>query len=40
MHMRLDEDEANALFRHLDINNDGSISYTELVEMFSGLNTA
>lgn len=40
MHMRLDEDEANALFRHLDINNDGSISYNELVEMFSGLNTA
>lgn len=38
--MRLEEDEANAMFRHLDINNDGSISYNELVEMFAGLNTA
>lgn len=40
MHMRLDDDELNALFRHFDINNDGSISYNELVEMFAGLNTA
>lgn len=39
MHMRLDDEEANALFRHLDLNNDGSISYNELVEMFSNINT-
>jgi Ca2+-binding EF-hand superfamily protein len=40
MHMRMDDDEINALFRHFDINNDGSISYNELVDMFAGLNTA
>jgi Ca2+-binding EF-hand superfamily protein len=39
MHMRLDDEEANALFRHLDLNHDGSISYNELVEMFSNINT-
>jgi Ca2+-binding EF-hand superfamily protein len=40
MHMRMDDDEINALFRHFDLNNDGSISYNELVDMFAGLNTA
>jgi len=40
MHMRLDDDELNSLFRHLDMNNDGKLSYNELVEMFAGLNTA
>jgi Ca2+-binding EF-hand superfamily protein len=40
MHMRMDDDEINTLFRHFDLNNDGGISYNELVDMFAGLNTA
>ena len=38
--MRMDDDEMNALFRRLDINNDGNVSYNELVEMYSSFNTA
>lgn len=40
MHMNLDNDEVTSIFRSMDMNNDGSIAYNELVEMFSGINTA
>lgn len=40
MHMRLDNEEIQSIFRSMDINNDGSIAYNELVEMFSSINTA
>ena len=39
LHMNLDDEEATAIFRHLDLNNDGSITYAELVEAFSTINT-
>lgn len=38
--MRLEDDEINSIFRSMDANNDGHISYNELVEMFSAINTA
>ena len=39
MHTGLDEEEMNVLFRSMDRNNDRSIAYGELVEMFSEINT-
>jgi Ca2+-binding EF-hand superfamily protein len=39
MYAGLDEDECNALFRKMDANHSGDISYTEIVEMFSDINT-
>ena len=39
LHMNLDEEEVMAIFRHLDINSSGAITYAELVEQFSAINT-
>jgi len=38
--MRMEDDEIASIFRSMDTNNDGYIAYNELVEMFSGINTA
>ena len=38
--MHLEIDEISALFKSMDINGNGSINYTELVEMFASINTA
>lgn len=35
----MDADEVSALFDHLDKNRDGKISYPELLEQFSAVNT-
>ena len=35
----LDDDEITALFRSLDINHDGTITYQEFVEKFAKVNT-
>jgi len=40
MDMRLSDEEINALFRSLDVNGTGTITYLELVEKFSALNNA
>lgn len=40
LHMRMEDDEIASIFRSMDTNNDGNIAYNELVEMFSGINTA
>jgi Ca2+-binding EF-hand superfamily protein len=40
LHMHLEIDEISALFKSMDINGNGSINYTELVEMFASINTA
>lgn len=39
MNMGLDEEEIIALFKAMDMNNDGVISYDELVNMFQSINT-
>ncbi len=39
MHIRLDEEEIAALFRNIDRNNNQSISYNEIIESFSAINT-
>lgn len=39
MHMRLDDEEISSLFKQLDSNSDGAVGYSELVEMFSAINT-
>lgn len=39
MHMGLDEEEIIAIFKAMDMNNDGVISYDELVNMFQSINT-
>jgi Ca2+-binding EF-hand superfamily protein len=36
--MRLDEEEMISLFKSMDVNNSGSIEYTELIQKFSQLN--
>jgi|694.fasta_scaffold73852_8 Ca2+-binding EF-hand superfamily protein len=38
MEMRLDEEEMISLFKSMDVNNSGSIEYTELIQKFSQLN--
>lgn len=40
MHIKLDNDEMQSLFKMLDVNSSGSITYAELVEGFSSINTA
>ena len=37
--MQLDEDECSAIFRKLDINNSGDISFDEFVNEFASINT-
>ena len=39
LHMHLDEEEVVAIFRSLDLNSDGAVTYAELVEAFSTINT-
>ena len=39
MHIALDEEEQQAFFRKLDINNSGSIDFDEFVNEFSAINT-
>lgn len=39
MHMQLDEDECSAIFRKLDINGSGDISFDEFVNEFASINT-
>lgn len=39
MHIPLDEDEASAFFRHLDINGSNSIDFEEFVNEFASLST-
>ena len=38
--MGLEEEELESLFRDLDINNDGNISYNEFVKQFTAVNSA
>ena len=40
MHIKLDNDEIKSLFKLLDVNSSGSITYAELAEGFSSINTA
>ena len=37
--MRLDDEEIAAIFKNLDMNSNGSVTYAELVEQFSTINT-
>ena len=39
MHLPLDDEEANAFFRHLDINNSNTLDFVEFVNEFAGLCT-
>lgn len=39
MHLHLEDDEANAFFRHLDIDNSNSIDFVEFINEFAGLCT-
>ena len=38
MDMRLHDEEIQALFRSIDVNGSGSITYNELIQKFSALN--
>lgn len=40
LHMGLEEEELESLFRDLDIDNSGNISYNEFVKQFTTVNTA
>ena len=40
LHMRLEDDEINAIFKYIDANSNGNIAYAELVDKFSAINTA
>ena len=39
MHVQLDEDEVQAIFRKLDLNGSGSIDFDEFVSEFAAINT-
>ena len=39
LHMNLDDEEVVAIFRSLDLNSSGAVTYAELVEQFSTINT-
>jgi len=40
LHMGLEEEELESLFRDLDVNGDAKISYNEFVKQFTAVNTA
>jgi calmodulin len=40
LHLGLEEEELESLFRDLDVNGDSNISYNEFVKQFTAVNTA
>jgi len=37
--MQMDDDEITALYKHIDTNGDGNVTYQEFVEKFQRVNT-
>lgn len=40
LHLNLEEEELESLFKYLDADRDGCVSYREFIEQFSAANTS